>query len=273
MTHYCRVCGDELDDDNWYQGKQKKRDYICKECSKEKTRLYRAVNRDEMNAKQRLYREENRDKINAQARARNEANRCIINAQKRLYREENRDKINERDRLYRAVNRDEMNAKQRARHKANPDKAKANGTRASRKKGCLSMSENKECTLYLGVYRVERLLKHFFNDVEMMPFGNKGYDAICNKGKKVDAKSSCIQKNGNGWTFHIKHNTIADYFWCVALDNRKNLTIIHIWMLPGDKFSHLSGVSISPSTIDKWSEYEKSIDEAIICWNEFEESG
>lgn len=30
----------------------------------------------------------------------------------------------------------------------------------------------------------------------------------------------------------------------------------------------MTKVSISPSTLDKWAEYEKPIDDAIICCNE-----
>ena len=130
------------------------------------------------------------------------------------------------------------------------------------------MSENKECSAYLGVYRTERLLRHLFNDVEVMPYGHKGYDFICNNGWKVDAKSSCIRKNRNDWVFNINYNTEADYFFCVAYDNRQDLNIIHVWMLPGDKFNHLTTASISKSTIHKWDEYKKSIDDVVLCCDE-----
>ena len=133
-----------------------------------------------------------------------------------------------------------------------------------RKNGGLSMSKNKECASYLGIHVNERLLKHLFNDVEVMPMNNPGYDFICNNGKKIDGKSSCLTKDGR-WMFNIRHNTIPDYFLCVAYDNRIDLNILHIWLLPGDKFNHLTGTGISKSTIHKWSEYEQPIDKAITC--------
>ena len=219
MTRNCRLCGDELTDENWYPSRQRKRDYICKECWKEKSRLYS---------------EANRDKVNAYAR---------------LYREANRDKVNTRKRLYR---------------KNNPEKVKAESVRDRLKNGQLPMSENKECASYLGVHINERLLKHLFDDVEVMPYGNPGFDFICNNGKKIDGKSSCLNKDGR-WKFTINHNTTADYFFCVAYDNRRNLNIIHIWMLPGDKFNHLKMTSVSPSTIHKWDEYKQNVDGAVSC--------
>ena len=173
---------------------------------------------------------------------------CVLKNQ-RLYREANRDKVNAASRLY---------------CENNPEKAKAKWTRAQRKKGQLPMSKNKECSSYFGVHINERLLKHCFNDVEVMPYGNKGYDFICNKGMKVDSKSSCLTKKG-GWSFNIRRNTIADYFLLVAYDNRKDLNPVHIWLLPGDKVNHLTGVSISISNIHKWDEYEQDIDELISC--------
>jgi len=127
------------------------------------------------------------------------------------------------------------------------------------------MSENRECSAHLGVYRAEKLLRYLYNDVEVMPYGHPGYDIVCNKGKKIDVKSGCITKRGNGWLFHIKRNTTADYFICIAFDNRNDLNPLHIWMLPGEKFYHLSSASISPSTLDKWDEYKQDIDKAIIC--------
>lgn len=150
--------------------------------------------------------------------------------------------------------------------KANPDKAKLSSIRSHRADGQLPMSENKECPGYLGVYVNERLLKHYFDDVEVMPFGNPGYDFVCGKGKKVDGKSSCLNKRGS-WLFNINHNIITDYFLCVAYDNRDDLNPLHIWLIPGDKLNCLMTASISPSTLHKWAEYEKPIDAVITCCN------
>lgn len=215
MIYNCRVCGVELDDENWILSGLKNRNYICKVCTAEHNRLYYEVNTEH----------------------------C------RLYYETNRDKILTYRRSYR---------------KNNPDKVKANNTKHHRSRGGQSMRENKKCSAYIGVYINEGLLKHYFNDVEGMPYGHPGYDFICNNGWKIDAKSSATGDKGR-WTFRIDHNIIADYFFCVAYDNREDLNIIHIWLLPGDKFNHLVSATISKSTIDKWAEYEKPIDKAIIC--------
>jgi len=165
----------------------------------------------------------------------------------------------EHQRLYVAENRDKINARQCLYLKNNPPK-----------KTGLSMSENKECPSYLGVHVNERLLKHYFNDVVMMPFGNPGYDFVCNNGWKIDAKSSATGDKGR-WKFLINHNTTADYFFCVAYDNRKDLNIIHIWMLPGNEFNHMSTASISKNTVHKWTKYEKPIDEMMMCCNDMKE--
>ena len=247
--HICRVCEVELDDENWYPAGKKSSQYICKDCKHEQSRLYQETNRDKINAKQRLYRETNRDKINAK---------------QRLYREANKDKINAKQRLYREENRDKTNVQSREWRKNNPEKAKAMSTKAHRKEGCIPMNKNKECSAYYGVHINEGLLKRVFKNVEVMPYGHTGYDFICDNGKKIDGKSSMTGDKGH-WAFNINHNTTADYFFCVAYDNRTDLNIIHIWLLPGDKFSHLGMASISLSTIHKWDEYEQPLDKAISC--------
>ena len=151
--------------------------------------------------------------------------------------------------------------------KENPDKVKVIYTRGNRKNGHLPMDENKDCTLYLGVYVTERLLRHYFRDVEAMPYGNPGFDFICNRDKLIDAKSACLNVNG-GWQFHIKRNVIADFFVLVAFDNREDLNVLHVWMIPGDVVNHLKSASISPSTIHKWDQYKLDVDKASSCCNE-----
>lgn len=274
MTHNCRVCGGELNDENWSPSGMKTRNYICRECQKEYKRLHREANKDKaIDFDDRICKECGCE-LNSENwyPSHQEDGTCVCkecsNERCRLYREENRDEMIAQRRLYREENRDEVNAKQRLYRKNNPEKAKASNLRQSRKNGHLSMSENRECSSYLGVYRAERVLRHLYKDVEVMPYGNPGYDFICNKGKKIDAKSGCIRKNRNGWTFSIKRNTIADYFLCIAFDNRDDLNPLHIWMLPGEKFNHLTGAWIGQSTLRKWAEYEQNIDDAVMCCDE-----
>jgi len=148
--------------------------------------------------------------------------------------------------------------------KANPDKAKARWIRAIRKQGMRPFNENKECTQYLGVHIAERVLSHVFKDVVKMPHNNPGYDFICKKGMKVDVKSSCQYKNGS-WLFTIRRNTAADYFLCLAFDNRENLNPLHAWLIPGSAVNHISCTSISPSTLHKWDEYALDISKISAC--------
>jgi hypothetical protein len=133
---------------------------------------------------------------------------------------------------------------------------------------------NKNCATYLGVEISEKILANVFRNVKCMPTGNIGYDFVCGKGYKVDVKASCIHHSNvnNAWThwsFRIHKNTIADYFLCIAFDNREDLNPLHIWLVPGVIVSHLKGASISPSTINKWSDYEltNKMDRIIKCCN------
>ena len=125
--------------------------------------------------------------------------------------------------------------------------------------GHLPMSENKECSCYLGMVVAERLFGHLFKDVVRMPWNNSGYDFICNRDKKIDVKSACIthsRKKYPCWQFHINKNKIADYFLLLAFDNRDDLEPQYQWLIPGRVLNHIkSHTTISPSTIDKWDEY------------------
>lgn len=117
-----------------------------------------------------------------------------------------------------------------------------------------------------------------------MPPGNHGYDFICGKGFKVDAKSACYNLDGF-WTFGIKYNKISDYFACLAFDNRSALKPLHFWLIPGtanipygkgpadwkDKktrqVNNFCQITINARTLDKWEEYEKPIDKVLTSCN------
>lgn len=134
-----------------------------------------------------------------------------------------------------------------------------------------SMSENKSCALYLGVVIAEKVLSKVFKDVKQMPPNNKGYDFKCKKGMCVDVKSSVLHKdkkyiNYQGhWLFRVRKNKIADYFLCIAFDNRKDLNPLHIWLIPGKEINNKTGIGISKSKLHKWSQYEQPIDKTLIC--------
>ena len=91
-----------------------------------------------------------------------------------------KDCFNEISRKYHREHREEINKKGREYYRKVD----------SHRRGHLSMYENKLCAQYLGVVIGERLCRHLFKDVEVMPYGNTGYDIICNKGKLIDVKTS-----------------------------------------------------------------------------------
>lgn len=152
--------------------------------------------------------------------------------------------------------------------KKNPEVYKACNDRAHIREGRVPMDKNKDCSMYLGVHIAERVLSKVFKNVKRMSTTNQGYDFICNKGMKIDVKSSCILHRKNQldhFTFNIKRNTIADYFLCLAFNNRNDLNPIHMWLLPGDKFNHIKCTTISETSINKWDEYRLPIDNVVSC--------
>lgn len=140
------------------------------------------------------------------------------------------------------------------------------------KGGHLSMYENKLCASYLGIVIGERLIRHLFNDVQVMPFGFSGYDFICNKGKKVDVKTACItladEDKYPRWAFAINRNTAADFFILVAFDNLTDLNPLHIWMIPGQEINNQTKASISLSIVHKWDQWKRDINDAQLCCSE-----
>ncbi len=131
----------------------------------------------------------------------------------------------------------------------------------------LPMDKNRNCSMFLGVHIAEKILPCVFKEVKRMPNGNRGFDFICNKGFKIDVKSSCILHipKWNFWTFNIEKNKLTDYFLCIAFDDRKNLNIEHIWLIKGDEFIKNSknlneymklSLGTSYKTIETFKKYE-----------------
>jgi hypothetical protein len=116
----------------------------------------------------------------------------------------------------------------------------------------------------LGI-AAEQAVSNFFPHMKRMPAGNPGYDFLWRK-NKIDVKSACLHNPKQGgpsrWLFQIRYNKIADYFLCVAFDDNQRREPLHIWMIPGNTINNSSGVWIknTPEDIDKWSGYEKSLD-------------
>lgn len=129
---------------------------------------------------------------------------------------------------------------------------------------------NKKCATYLGVNVAEKVLSMVFKDISVMPVNNHGYDFICNKGKKIDVKSACIDNSKHlkcRWSFIINKNKTADYFLCLAFDNRADLTPLHMWLIPAEKVNNFVKVSISESTLQKWIKYKIDKSKTIKCCN------
>lgn len=167
----------------------------------------------------------------------------------KIYYQENKEKINKSSRKYAQEHEDEIR----------------------KRYGHLSMYENKLCASYLGVVIAECLIRHLFENVKVMPYGFPDYDFICNKGKLIDVKSGCICLDHDKypfWKFYINRNTVADYFICVAFDNKTNINLLHIWIIPGKEINHKRTISIRPPTIHKWSQWKRDTEGAQICCTE-----
>jgi hypothetical protein len=138
--------------------------------------------------------------------------------------------------------------------------------------------ENKDCPNYLGRHIAERVLSKYFEGVEMMPYKNKGYDFVCKNGYKIDVKSSCLYRPDGAlnarWNFDINHNSIADYFLCLAFDNRDDLNPIRLWLIPGKELSHKHALIITNSqqSMLQWTKYEKPIEKVLECCQKVKEN-
>ncbi len=137
----------------------------------------------------------------------------------------------------------------------------------------------KDTPQWLGVYIAERVLGGFFDHIIRMPNNNPGYDYICGRGFKIDVKSACLLHHGKGnsyrWTFHLNHNTVPDYFLCLAFDDRDNLEPQHIWLIPGNDVNHKASVNITNSIrcLPEWLKYERPLDRVISCCEKIKEKG
>lgn len=154
--------------------------------------------------------------------------------------------------------------------KDNAEKVKESYRNYTYAHGGKSMSENKECPMFLGCHVAERVLSKVFKNVKQMPTDNAGYDFVCAKDYKVDVKSSVLRHHNRSlgyWSFLIKKNTIADYFLFLVFDNREELTPMHVWLIPGEKLNHLTSTSIAKTTLAKWSQYELDVGKVVECCN------
>jgi ribosomal protein S27AE len=133
-----------------------------------------------------------------------------------------------------------------------------------------SMADAKDSAQYLGIHVAERVLSGFFDHITRMPLNNPGFDFVCGKGFKIDVKSSCLRLSSGApsfWGFNIRQNVDADYFLCLAFNDRESLEPQHVWFFPGEVINQQSGLRISNNShsIAKWSKYERPLDRILSC--------
>lgn len=165
---------------------------------------------------------------------------------------------------YTITHREQRTKTMRKWRRNNPAKERAAQIRSSRKRGAKPMDKNTACSAYLGVHVAEQVLSKVFKSVERMPHNNTGFDFICNHGKKIDVKSSCQTKRDT-WTFNIGRNIIADFFLCLAFDNRDDLNPLNIWLIPGSEVSHKYSISFKDIGKNKWTKYQLDINKVVTC--------
>lgn len=144
--------------------------------------------------------------------------------------------------------------------KCDSKRAKANWIKVHGKDVSLN---NKSCPNYLGIAIAETILSHEFPGFKRMPYGNPGYDYDCPQGFKIDVKSACIHLSRYGipkWSFQLKKNKVPHFYIFAAFDNRTDLNLLHIWLIPGSLINTKTGIAIlnTPEGLAKWSQYERS---------------
>jgi hypothetical protein len=81
-------------------------------------------------------------------------------------------------------------------------------------------------------------------------------------------KSSC-RRHGKcaacNWQFIIKKNPIAEYFLCLAFDNRDDLNPEHVWLIPASDVNDRVSISISETTLAKWDQYKLDVGKVSVC--------
>jgi hypothetical protein len=137
---------------------------------------------------------------------------------------------------------------------------------------CISKDENKSCPKYLGEVIAERVLAGLFEHVEKAPMNNPGWDFICGKKKRIDCKSACLRYRENcipSWPFNINKNIKCDHFLLLGFDNREDLNPIKVWLIPNRILCNKMQLSITNNvkSLEKWTQYEKSLDKILICCN------
>ena len=131
--------------------------------------------------------------------------------------------------------------------------------------GGTPMDKNIECTMYLGVHIAENLWNVILTDSVLMNPANPGYDILFNDNIKIDIKASVLRIDDEYpcWSFNIQYNKIPDFFGLTAFDNRDNLNIQYMWLIPGYKINDKYRIRIYPKKINNWKKYLIISDEEL----------
>lgn len=222
----------------------------CKQCVKED----RQRKKDKISAYNKTYKTEHREEISK--------------SRKEYYQEHQEEEREARKKYYYEHHDEEIKAMEEYRDK-NRDKFRKYAEDRRRSAGMKPMSENKDCAQYLGVHLSENAASKLLPNATKMPFNHPKYDFLCSQGYKIDVKSSTLRLNQNAktprWSFCIRDNTEADYFMCIGYDDRSNLNILKIWMIPKEEVTDRKFLIISLSNEKNWKEYELDPTEAIQC--------
>lgn len=198
---------------------------------------------------------------------------CICKACMKEYRVINKNKIRENDKEYYQLKKNNLlEYSKEYQNIIRKDKQKHKQNEQENKRTHGPMSKNRDCPNYLGIHIAEKLVAKYFKNPFRMPWSNPGYDFICSNGFKIDVKSAILTTSKNRWLFLINKNKIADYFLCLAYDNRNDLNLLHVWLFPGPDINNKRILSSIPSTISKWFQYEKPIGDMKGCCDTLKEA-
>ena len=135
----------------------------------------------------------------------------------------------------------------------------------------IPLGKNRACASFLGVHVAENVLSAYFDNLVRMPSCNVGYDYVCGKGFKIDVKSSCLHKDeirkSGRWEFRIHRNQIADYFLCLAFDDRESLTPMHVWLFPRAIGAGKNSIVVGNTarSINKYKVFERPVDDVLTA--------
>lgn len=166
-----------------------------------------------------------------------------------IWRQNNKEHWNEYIKNWKKLNRQHIN--------------ESNNERRYNSGKSLPMELNEECSSYFGIWIAENYIIKTFDNPIRMPYGNPGYDWICNKGFKIQCKAACLDWYDR-WIFPIRWNNIADIFLLSAWDNRDSLIPLYIWIfhkhdiVRGKKFNDRGSFSIfdTPGSLEQLRRHE-----------------